>query len=1037
MLKRLVAVIVMFCALCTGNVFAISSIDNGTWTISGRGAYLNNGVAVLEKNTSISFPIDVSDNSLYSIRIWGEFTANSIYNISINKEMRDNVYVSGNDMDYILFFADLTTEDSLMTMFVGAGRAEITKTEVSPILYDDAKNFISKINQANKAEEVKSVVNSYISALNLNTDAIESEIFYSLPAYAKLLGKDYEHINRIAEDLLSALYEEKENPAVEISQAGERLTSLKQGIIDFSVRKDSSGYTTFAAVYNNSGRLFSINEFVENGDESFSFQIDLSKETDACKYTFKLLTVDSLTDICPFDKYDGIEKEIYVSNNGSDTYNGDINSPFKTISRVKEEIRKLNQNMQGDIIVNISSGEYAINSEEIFTEAESGKNGYRVIIRGDKENKPVFTGGKAITGWTSYKNGIYKATFDSEEELRELYVDDVPAIRAKSKWIYEYLTDYDDGNVNTKKIIVSDDNFPSISNAESAELVWKRVWVCQRTPVHSIEIIDSKTVVTLANFYQTSKVDSLMVKAGQTFFVENALEVLDEPGEFYFDVNNKTIYYYPEEGKNIDSLNIVAPTTEGLIRVKGQSVSKRAENISFENIVFEYGTWHQPNNYPLLATQAGAATNAETKKTQMLPPAQINVDYANNISFSGCVFQSLGTTAIAFSDGVSNVSFSGNVMKDIGGAAITVGTSLHSDTKVSDDAVVCKNIEISNNVVRRTAISYKQMPSLTVYYGNGIKITNNDIKDTAYTGISIGWGWGSAANISANSGRFLVSENRVSGVLHSLLDGANIYTLGQLPDSVIKDNYFSYNLAPKNFKYPGIYLDEGSQYIGVHDNVVMNCGERWLFINSVVEDMECFIGDNFTDSTSYKSKSETEISENTMGMTEMTKEASDIADKAGVKPEYVTLLNGVMLSDVATQKLYATPKNPYFDGIYINAVEYTQGQAYELGEKYMCFNYKNWMDYDLEVPESGTYILKAYVALGGTNENSYVDFVWSFANSTDSGTGRATYTGSYGDYEAFTLGTVELSAGLEQMFIKHGNTTACHLKKFTLEKISD
>ena len=47
------------------------------------------------------------------------------------------------------------------------------------------------------------------------------------------------------------------------------------------------------------------------------------------------------------------ETEFYVSCSGDDSADGSRTAPFKTIERAKEEVRKYNQNMQNDIVVNI------------------------------------------------------------------------------------------------------------------------------------------------------------------------------------------------------------------------------------------------------------------------------------------------------------------------------------------------------------------------------------------------------------------------------------------------------------------------------------------------------------------------------------------------------------------------------------------------------------------------------------------------------------------------------------------------------------
>jgi hypothetical protein len=42
------------------------------------------------------------------------------------------------------------------------------------------------------------------------------------------------------------------------------------------------------------------------------------------------------------------------------------------------------------------------------------------------------------------------------------------------------------------------------------------------------------------------------------YYMENAMEFLDSPGEWYLDTNTGTLYYMPRVGEDISSASIVA-----------------------------------------------------------------------------------------------------------------------------------------------------------------------------------------------------------------------------------------------------------------------------------------------------------------------------------------------------------------------------------------------------------------------------------------------------------------------------------------------
>ena len=68
-----------------------------------------------------------------------------------------------------------------------------------------------------------------------------------------------------------------------------------------------------------------------------------------------------------------VQQELFVSPEGSDSNAGTIDSPFLTVARAQEEVRKYNQNMSGDILVYLREGTYEItelcNSESRTREA--------------------------------------------------------------------------------------------------------------------------------------------------------------------------------------------------------------------------------------------------------------------------------------------------------------------------------------------------------------------------------------------------------------------------------------------------------------------------------------------------------------------------------------------------------------------------------------------------------------------------------------------------------------------------------------------
>ncbi len=53
------------------------------------------------------------------------------------------------------------------------------------------------------------------------------------------------------------------------------------------------------------------------------------------------------------------------------------------------------------------------------------------------------------------------------------------------------------------------------------------------------------------------------------FYLVNALQFLDEPGEWYLDVANRKIYYWPRNNENLSTASVIAPSLETLVKIEG------------------------------------------------------------------------------------------------------------------------------------------------------------------------------------------------------------------------------------------------------------------------------------------------------------------------------------------------------------------------------------------------------------------------------------------------------------------------------------
>lgn len=589
-----------------------------------------------------------------------------------------------------------------------------------------------------------------------------------------------------------------------------------------------------------------------------------------------------------------IYKKIYVSADGNDKAAGTKEAPFKTLKRAKEEVASCNDEMTGDIVVYICGEYFELTETEDFNVEHSGKNGYNVIIQGENRlSPPIVHGGKQVTGWEKHNDILWRAPApEGITDVRHLYINGFPAVRAQSKYTYKVneLVDDPETPENPDGFKIYSNNFPEkLSNVEDMECMWSIEWFSFISPVKSVTYGENTVTFMMdqPNFGMNAMGTAKMnVARNSCFYMENVPELLDEPGEFYYNKKDGYIYYYPYKSDDMLNDDIFVGKVEFLLDIKGNSVSDKVENLVFDNLDIRYSVWNYITEYGLKGLQAEALFDVRNSSYNMfLAPSQITVNYANNVKFTNNIFSCLGSTAIAMRDSVTNSIVDGNIFKDTAGGAISIGSFDHNT--IESGALICRNIDVTNNVIRRLATEQRNCVPISVYYEADINIKNNDIEDVPYSGISVGWGWG--AKPATVWGDFNISNNRIVDIMSSLRDGSHIYTLGGSRESVISGNY----TADSGYILSGIYNDQGSRYYEIFDNVV-ECDEMehwWMQGIDGTGYLNAY--DNHIIDGSVRVAQEANNTEKNTTKYEnrtWTGKALEIINNAGVKKEYKNLL---------------------------------------------------------------------------------------------------------------------------------------------------
>lgn len=581
------------------------------------------------------------------------------------------------------------------------------------------------------------------------------------------------------------------------------------------------------------------------------------------------------------------QAQFYVSpgatGNGSSSSNA-----FGTIAQAQTAVQQINSNMTGDIIVNLLGGTYNLSAPLSFGTADSGTNGHNVIYQAVPQGQlPIISGGVQINTWTlhdSTKNiwqanvsGIALAPNETTLSNRQLYVNGVRAVRANETALT--------GNTITATktgFQITYSSAPSAAtlmqnwgNLKDIEFVFTSTgpgnlidiytgdvngWAENRCQASSITGTATTTVVTMNNPPWSSIVGSSYDPSKTPVLpnlVENAYELLGQPGEWYLDKSSKILYYIPRAGESMAAANVVLPVQEIFVQIQGSSASSPVHNIQFLNLAFAYATWQLQNN--AVTANQGFLDGQATFGNGPIP-GNVTVANAKNIVFQGDIFAHLGATGLMLgntiktsgthSTGVNtsncltqNNTVTGNVFTDISGNAICLGDIDYDNTSNYSQRT---GNTFSDNYIHDNGVEFHGGVGIYTAYTATTSITHNEIANCPYSGMSIGWGdntdtpW-TSSNPQVNNS---ITYNYVHDTMQLLNDGACIYTRGVQPGSTIAYNYFS--VAGAHPVGPGgIYTDEGTSGFEVDNNVITKV-PIWMFIwTKTIQNLN--IHNNFAD----------------------------------------------------------------------------------------------------------------------------------------------------------------------------------------------
>lgn len=607
----------------------------------------------------------------------------------------------------------------------------------------------------------------------------------------------------------------------------------------------------------------------------------------------------------------------------SPTGSGTACSPTNpcSLTTARSTARSLAPTMTGDIVVQLAGGTYTLSSTFSLTNADSGRNGHRMIYQAAPGTTPVISGGTTIASnaWTLHDStlNIWKASIPRDLLARQIYVDGTVARLARQSAAVLGTVTQQPASA-TSDYTITNSAIATWPRATDIEFGWvtggmnvttHNSWLdaaCRVSAITATTVTMRSGCYTIATALIGTEGNAVSANVNRPTYIENNYNLLGNPNQFYIDPTatstSGTLYYVPASG-TMSGKTVVIPTVQTL--VEAGTSAETIENLTISGLTFQHATWLPTDEDGVTPWQANNLVTGDPAHPDVaMVPSAVAFHKAANVVFSGNTITRVGGSGVSFDGGGSNNSIVGNRIFDVAGNGINVGTG----PWYTDPAVLETNTTIANNYVHTVATHYIGGVGIFAGVVAQTSIVHNEVWNVPYTGISLGWGWNSQSTPYPAADNE-ISYNYVHDTMTSALyDGGGIYVIGphaSSPRSTMTGNWVDQSNSHSNF----FYLDGGSTNWDVTNNVITRVPAHtgpglWLWINYFGQQSGSnnTVSNNYTNDTLANDPGTTvnnTFTNNQTGLTTLPAAAVAIQQQAGLEPQYLSLRGGAPTTNLA------------------------------------------------------------------------------------------------------------------------------------------
>lgn len=517
---------------------------------------------------------------------------------------------------------------------------------------------------------------------------------------------------------------------------------------------------------------------------------------------------------------------------------------YATLAEVRDSILEMAKEASAenviDAVVELDQGSYFVEAPVVISTDDEPNLAYvNITLKARSGMRPAITSNvrldsakfEAVDGKPYYKYQFEKGEDGKYPLFHELYVNGnmIPMARSHNfRHPFALTPDERSGAVLKDFYYLPIDEVKTLASEPigNAEMTMYIEWECSTLAVESVDFNDTqehegKTYVKVkcrnGEIIARRTNGCLNINNREVHF-NNALAFLTKPNTFVYNWTEGALYYLPEADVKLGWLNISYPTQENLLILKG------LKNFTLEGITFTGTT----SKYICENDYCCGQANYELRVGRLSHAALLTYNM-RNVTIRDCTFKELGANGVLMKDSTIKASIYDNKFMHIGMTALSIG---NPTTAWENPDNRNYTLSIINNYFNRIAYEYPTAVAVYISMVDGLKLMYNTMEKTAYSAVSVGWGWslvGYQLGEKVNIRDAEIAYNKIIDYMDYLRDGAAIYVLGANCTEAhggqfnfMHDNYAERTVVGDASKR-GYYMDGSSSNWEVYDNVTIGC----------------------------------------------------------------------------------------------------------------------------------------------------------------------------------------------------------------------